>query len=231
MVSFSSWWFFFSSSFGLGLVDFGFKTDEIRALVALLALVVCLSWFFWQYQKPGWRFGFGQNASYQKGVDFFLAEKVPGPIFNNFDIGGYLDYRLYPERRVFVDNRPEAFPVSFFAETYKPMQLDEEKWHYQEKKWGFQTVIWSHSDITDWGKSFLDIISRQKDWDVVYLDQRMVIYQKKPSPEKVVDPEEVIRSLIDQKDKFGLQTLGRYFALTGQFDFYQKSMVAVRFLN
>jgi len=153
-------------------------TLQTKALLALMALVICLGWIFWQHQQKSLRFGFGEVASYQKGVDFFLNEKLSGPIFNNFDIGGYLDYRLWPQFPVFVDNRPEAYPVSFFSEIYRPMQLDDEKWREQEEKWGFQTVIWAHSDITDWSKAFLAMISQQKDWEMVYLDKRIVIFVK-----------------------------------------------------
>ncbi len=161
-----------------------FKKDEVRALAGLLALIVCLSWFFWQYQKGRWQFGFGELENYRKGVDFFLAENLPGPIFNNFDIGGYLDYRLYPQYQVFVDNRPEAYPASFFAEVYRPMQLSRERWHKEEEKWGFQTIIWAHSDITDWSKIFLARLAQERDWELIYFDSRVVKFKLKVSREE-----------------------------------------------
>ncbi|PIP87416.1 hypothetical protein COW81_00305, partial [Candidatus Campbellbacteria bacterium CG22_combo_CG10-13_8_21_14_all_36_13] len=55
-------------------------------------------------------------------VNFVLENDIQGNMFNNFDIGGYLIYRLYPDRKVFVDNRPEAYPAEFFEKVYKPMQ-------------------------------------------------------------------------------------------------------------
>jgi hypothetical protein len=58
-----------------------------------------------------------------------IAKNLKGPIFNNFDIGSYLIFRLYNKslpagRQVFVDGRPEAYPASFFQITYILMQQD-----------------------------------------------------------------------------------------------------------
>src|SRR5207302_945630 len=36
--------------------------------------------------------GFGAIAGASGGADFFLQHKLHGPIFNNFDIGSYLEY-------------------------------------------------------------------------------------------------------------------------------------------
>lgn len=43
-------------------------------------------------------------------TNFLLAYHLPQPLFNNFDTGGYLLYRAYPAYKVFIDERPEAFP-------------------------------------------------------------------------------------------------------------------------
>ncbi|MDP2585823.1 MAG: hypothetical protein Q8P29_03005, partial [Candidatus Levybacteria bacterium] len=64
------------------------------------------------YAKNG--FGLGEVTGAKEGVDFFLKNNLKGPIFNNFDIGSYLTYRLYPKEKVFIDGRPEAYPASFF---------------------------------------------------------------------------------------------------------------------
>ena len=60
-------------------------------------------------------------------ADFYKTNKIQGPIFNNYDIGGYLIFHLYPEK-IFVDNRPEAYPTSFFQDVYIPMQENNDIW-------------------------------------------------------------------------------------------------------
>ena len=101
------------------------------------------------------RTGVGQVTGMKNTVNFFQTQKLPGPIFNNFDIGSYLIYRLYPHQRVFVDGRPEAYPVSFFQEIYIPMQEKKEIWNTISGKYKFQTIIFSHTDMTPWARQFL----------------------------------------------------------------------------
>jgi len=55
---------------------------------------------------------------------FFKENNLQGPIFNNYDIGGYLIFNLFPQEKVFVDNRPETYSSEFFQEDYIPMQED-----------------------------------------------------------------------------------------------------------
>lgn len=115
-------------------------------------------------------------------LDFVLANNLPGPIYNNFDIGSYIIYRGYPEYKVFVDGRPEAYPKDFFQNVYIPTQSDYQQFKELEKKWGFKTIIFSHTDQTPWGKAFLNSLSKDSNWTLVYLDDFMVVYSKTGNP-------------------------------------------------
>lgn len=126
------------------------------------------------YAKNG--FGLGQTAGTKEGVDFFTKQNLKGPIFNNFDIGSYLDYRLYPKEKVFVDGRPEAYPASFFQDVYIPMQTDANKFALADKKYNFKTIFFSHTDQTPWAQAFLRQITQNNNWQMVYLDDFTVIF-------------------------------------------------------
>lgn len=121
--------------------------------------------------KPGLRFE--QNA--KGALDFVLNHKLPGPIYNNFDIGSYIIYRGYPNYPVFVDGRPEAYPGEFFQQVYIPSQYDYQKFKDLETRYNFQTVIFSHPDQTPWGKAFLQSITQDNTWKIVYLDDFMIV--------------------------------------------------------
>lgn len=111
----------------------------------------------------------------KNAVDFYLKNGVNGPIFNNFDIGSYLDYRLYPKEKVFVDSRPEAYPSSFFQEIYIPMQQEEKKFEEMQKKYNINTIFFAHTDQTPWASTFLYYIMNNDNWRVIYLDEYAVI--------------------------------------------------------
>lgn len=127
----------------------------------------------------GTTYGFGLRIgqSYQAAGDFFLQNISKGPIFNNFDIGSYLDYRLYPQK-VFVDGRPEAYPASFFQNVYIPMQENPKVFAKEDNIYHFNSIIFSYLDQTPWAKTFLRDIVRNKNWSIVYLDYKTVILVK-----------------------------------------------------
>lgn len=113
-----------------------------------------------------------------KALDFFKANKLAGPIFNNYDIGSYLIYGLYPQEKVFVDNRPEAYPAEFFQKTYIPMQENETIWLEKLKEYDFKTIIFSHLDYTPWGQAFLANRLADPAWKTVFKDNRVIILVK-----------------------------------------------------
>jgi hypothetical protein len=93
-------------------------------------------------------FGFGLKKDVNLSAEFFKKEKIQAPIFNNYDIGGYLIYHPFPEEKVFVDNRPEAYPASFFEKIYVSMQNDEKIWRKKDEIYNFNVIIFSYRDYT-----------------------------------------------------------------------------------
>lgn len=122
--------------------------------------------------------GIGVAAGAERGVDFYQSQNLRGPIFNNFDIGSYLIYRLYPKETVFIDGRPEAYPADFIQHTYIPMQENPPVFATVDTHYHFNTIFFSHTDQTPWAASFLKTIIRNPKWKVVYLDDTVIILVK-----------------------------------------------------
>ncbi len=136
------------------------------------------------YAKNG--FGLGVATGAKEGVDFFIKQNLKGPIFNNFDIGSYLIYRLYPKEKVFVDGRPEAYPASFFQNMYIPIQLDTAKFALADQQYNFNAIFFSHTDQTPWAEEFLRQITQNTKWKMVYLDDFSVIWTKDKNIKPVI---------------------------------------------
>ncbi len=115
----------------------------------------------------------------QTAAKSFNHFKIEGPVFNNYDIGGYLIFHLYPRLKVFVDNRPEAYSNDFFKKTYVPMQEEEAVWEKKDKHYKFNAIFFYRQDITPWAQPFL--IKRLKDpkWAAVYVDYYSIIFLKR----------------------------------------------------
>ena len=155
-------------------VSNGVKTNLFACVILALFILSILSG---EYKPivPYDKLGFGLMDRSNNAVEFIKNQNLEGPIFNNYDIGGYLIFNLWPERKVFVDNRPEAYPSDFFQKVYIPMQEEKKTWDEQLKIYGFKTIIFSVVDYTPWGQKFLTRIVKDPDWKTVFLDSRVII--------------------------------------------------------
>ncbi len=144
-------------------------------------ILICLLIFFWyqvsyiQSRKP---FSLSTPKGAANAADFVIKNHIRGPFFNNFDIGSYFLFRLYPKEKVFVDGRPESYPASFFQNVYIPMQQDPVLFEKVANQYHFNAIFFSHTDQTPWAMQFLHDIVTNKNWRLVYLDDTAVIFVK-----------------------------------------------------
>lgn len=157
-----------------------FKNQELlkkyEIHITLASVLICSYLIMNANNGNGLKFGIDDIQSYGRGIDFYQSQNFEGPVLNDFDIGGYLIYRLYPQK-IFIDNRPEAYPVEFF-DIYKKMQDDPKILNAEAEKYGINTIIWSITDITPWSQKFMVTIVRDPNWKQVYLDKSMIILTK-----------------------------------------------------
>lgn len=148
------------------------------AIAAIAALLFVLSPVYFLGGGRG-AFGIGLKAGNQAAGEFILREHLRGPIFNNFDIGGYLTYHLYPQERVFVDNRPEAYPPAFFRDDYFPLLQNEDHWMRRNPERGFNMIVFNHRDRSMASEQF--IVRRVLDpaWAPVFFDRDIIILVKR----------------------------------------------------
>lgn len=163
-----------------------------RSLTVSAALIVSLLFIpalFGQWQKyfPYWKEpGLGLERGNSRTAEFFKDNGLRGPIFNNYDIGGYLIWHLFPQEKVFVDNRPEAYPAAFFRDTYIPMQEREDAWQEALQKWQFNAIFFSHRDMTPWAQRFLIARIADRAWAPVYADRYAIIFLKRNDGNKAI---------------------------------------------
>jgi hypothetical protein len=164
-----------------GAFDVGKRVDNIfkTAVAVFLAFMIFFVVSGGYYKKAGLskEVGFSVPNGLERAVNFVKENGIKGPMFNNFDIGGYLIWKL-PEEKVFVDNRPEAYSVKFFSEIYKPMQENTGKWAEFSEKYGINFIFFAHTDSTPWGQAFLENIVKNPEWKAVYINEDVIILVK-----------------------------------------------------
>lgn len=122
------------------------------------------------------KLGIGYVKNQFASADFYKSLQLKGTMFNNYDIGSYLIYTLYPTHKVFVDNRPEAYSYDFFKRIYIPMQENDTVWQVELKKYDFQSIFFGHRDLTPWAQTFLAKRLTDPDWKPVYIDEMAIIF-------------------------------------------------------
>lgn len=168
----------------LPAVLMNFPNLQFKGVVKFLSVVTCalllfesffyLNGDYYKYRNDQNRVSLELIESSKEAMDYVLGNNLPQPIFNNFDIGSYIIYRGYPQYKVFVDGRPEAYSAKFFQDVYIPMQSDYAKFKEAEKTYGFKTIIFSHTDQTPWGRNFLQNVVKDPQWKIVYIDDFMI---------------------------------------------------------
>ncbi|MBU1292191.1 hypothetical protein KKH07_01760 [Patescibacteria group bacterium] len=180
--NFTMFGFFVLLIISFNIKKFGFKFKKISlSVIIFVSLAIFLISFFVYYPKLPLdqdRFGFGLMPGNNGSAQFFKDQNLQGPIFNNYDIGGYLIYYFYPQEKVFTDNRPEAYSISHFQDIYIPAQTNNLVWQELNKEYNFNMIFFSHRDYTNWGQQFLIERVQDPDWAVVYFDSYAIIFLK-----------------------------------------------------
>lgn len=170
------------------LQNFAFKKSFVPITIIFSLLLILESFFYLNGDYYKFRDDSNQASLFltenaKRALDFVSQNDLPGPIFNNFDIGSYIIYRNYPKYQVFVDGRPEGYPKEFFQNIYIPMQSDYKIFKNFTNQYKFKIIIFSHTDQTPWAKSFLAQVVHDKDWQVIFIDDFMIVLLNKSTPQ------------------------------------------------
>jgi hypothetical protein len=105
-------------------------------------------------------------------VSFLLKHRLSGPLFNHYDWGGYLIWRLSPEYRVFVDGRADLYGDKFLKEFSGAYSLTGD-WKAPFEQWAIRTVVIPVSCPLAAGL-------QASGWTVLFRDERSIVLGKAP---------------------------------------------------
>lgn len=146
--------------------------------IVAIFLVLALGFVRFHYASFMGRPGIGLLPGTNLSAYFFKQHKIEGPIFNNYDIGGYLIYHFFPEHRVFVDNSG-AYSSSFLKDIYIPMQENEDVWDRVDRQYNFNVIYFYRHDFTPWAQPFLIKRLQDSKWAPVFVDGYTLILLKR----------------------------------------------------
>src|SRR5271155_5747827 len=106
--------------------------------------------------------------------DLRRSPRRPGRLFNHYDWGGYLIWRLYPSTPVFIDGRADLYGQQLFdqfAETYQ----FKGAWQQTLQQWSIDTVIVPPDSPLATG------LRNSPGWTVSYEDPQAVVLTALPN--------------------------------------------------
>lgn len=124
-------------------------------------------------------FGAGPSWWYpEHAAEFVLREHLPGRIFNDFNNGAYLIWKLGPEYPVYIDNRAMPFGVNLmFRQQWLAHQPpDSAAWQREADKYGINTILLSAARYGGLGSFPLADFCVSKNWRPVYLDDVAAVF-------------------------------------------------------
>lgn len=155
------------------------------------------------------KIGLGVIDKASEAVAFLKANNLKGNIYNNYNIGNYLEYRIYPQK-VFVDGRPEAYPVSFFKDEYYPAESSFDNFELIDKKYKFETVFYEHKNQTQTTNPLLLGLTNSSEWRMVFLNSTTVIFSKDKNL-RALEEQDLVLDAKDLDSKSELGDLSNFF--------------------
>jgi hypothetical protein len=110
-----------------------------------------------------------------RAVAFLAEHPHSGPIFNHYDWGGYMIWKLYPSTPVFIDGRADLYGPELFHDFADAYQL-RGSWHEILERFHIQTVIVPPDSALATG------LRSTPGWIVCYRDPRAMILTTHPPP-------------------------------------------------
>lgn len=114
-------------------------------------------------------------------VDFLESHPEIGNIFNDMAYGGYLIYRLWPDRRVFFDTRTPLYGEDFYIQ-YVGALYDENKFKILASEYLIDAVLYDPRHMVgEWGA--LKFLIDSPNWSPVFKsDNAVILVRVEPRP-------------------------------------------------
>lgn len=137
---------------------------------------------------------FGAGLSWwfpERALDFVAHERLPAQVFNGYEYGGFVEWKLGPEYKEYVDSRAIPFGPDLFPKLEQLMDApaDSALWQQTAEAYGIHTVVFSLArydglvNVFDSLKSYCN----SPVWRPVYMDEISAVFvERTPQTENVI---------------------------------------------
>jgi hypothetical protein len=158
----------------------------IAGLLVIAAGARLASGRAFQFQATEWKYCGG-------AADFLLKHKIGGRMFNTYEMGGYLIWRLWPYQRTFIDGRAlnETVYQDYQRIAFNAESVNGKSGEQLLQEYGIEVIVMNGFEYTSGAPYLLQAAlsdPAQKQWKLVYQDAHSVVFMRHPPPGlKVLD--------------------------------------------
>jgi hypothetical protein len=158
-----------------------FAVPAATLVVAIATAAGATRGTFFQFRVAGWKLPSG-------AADFVLTHHITGRMFNTYEYGGYLIWRLWPQERVFIDGR--ALSESVFEDYARILYNHDDSDGLPSaekllKDRGIEVILMNTFEPSG-GIVYLLAPSladpNQNTWKLVHQDSRTLLFMRTPPP-------------------------------------------------
>jgi tetratricopeptide (TPR) repeat protein len=149
----------------------------LALMVALRISDLATDRYYFSHNKYA-TFGAGPSCIFpEKAAQFTLRERLPGHLLNEYDLGGYLSWRLGSAYPIFVDGRILPFGPGLVLENMRAYALPpgSAEWRALMDRWSIRTVILALERHRQFG-AFLRAFCGSAELRLVYLDEMAAVF-------------------------------------------------------
>lgn len=161
------------------------------ATVAILALLVVVRCFDLAtnrfYMRGSSESAFGAGLSWwfpERAAEFIESNNLPGELFNTYNEGGFVSWRLGPQLRDTIDGRAPVFGVQAIERNSKLLQspLGSSLWRDESRQHNVNTILLPLARFDGIELVRLQDFCNSPVWQPVYLDEVSAVFVRRDAP-------------------------------------------------
>ncbi|HXV42621.1 MAG TPA: hypothetical protein VEC96_06130 [Anaerolineae bacterium] len=113
-----------------------------------------------------------QDSLPAKAVQFIQENKPTGPLFNSYNWGGYLIFKLWPDYPVYIDGRTDLYDDAFIRR-YLDVVAGGEGWQQTLDEDGINLVL------IESGSTLARFLKGDSAWSILYQDEMATVFARR----------------------------------------------------
>ena len=152
---------------------FSWKRNAVVAVAAACLTVFGGVTLAFSFKQLEYGVGMTQHKFSFQAADFLRKNPIPGKMFNFFDIGGFLDWQLYPQALTFIDGR--TYNQQVFMD-HQMVTGATTGWEKILDRYGATYIVAKTCDSSGMILPLIPALANSADWSLVFSDGLFVIF-------------------------------------------------------